>query len=183
MSNRYAEVIILAEDERSANLLRRYVQRVLKLDTRRIRQRISPSARGDAKQWVLREYPIEVAELRRGLRHTALVVHLDADVDSVMFRDKQLGDALTNDAQRNRTATERICHAIPKRHTETWLCSLTGIDVDEERDCKRERLPPNPDQVVPRAANELFNLTRKNAPLAKLPSLAVAVPELQRLES
>jgi hypothetical protein len=36
MSNRYTEVVILAEDERSANLLRRYVVRALGLTNRRI---------------------------------------------------------------------------------------------------------------------------------------------------
>ncbi len=64
MSNRFARVVILAEDERSANLLRRYVMRALRLDNRRIRQEIAPSAQGDAKQWVLGRYPIEVKELR-----------------------------------------------------------------------------------------------------------------------
>src|SRR5438874_1830415 len=60
MSDRYAQVIILAEDERSANLLRRYVQRALDLNPRGLRQEISPSGRGDAKDWVLARYPTEV---------------------------------------------------------------------------------------------------------------------------
>ena len=83
MSARYANVIIIAEDERSANLLRRYVQRALGVDARRLRQRISPSGGGDAKQWVLRQYPVEVIELRRRLSHNCLLVHLDADTDQV----------------------------------------------------------------------------------------------------
>ncbi len=142
MSNRYAEVIVLAEDERSANLLRQYVQRALHLGQRQVRQEISPSAHGDAKKWVAQQYPIEVKEMRTGHRRTGLVVHLDADTDTVVQRVNQLAAALRDDKQDDRKPDERISHAIPRRHTETWLCVLTGIDVDEERDCKRQHLPP-----------------------------------------
>jgi hypothetical protein len=183
MSNRYAQVVVLAEDLRSANLLRRYAQRALDIDQRKIRQEISPSGQGDAKQWVIGRYPLEVRELRTVHRRTGLLVHLDADVDSVAQRSKQLADALNAAGQAERTPAERITHAIPRRHTETWLCTLTGIDVDEDMDCKRNRLPPNPGEAVKPAALALYELTRNNAPPPRLPSLVVAVPELRRLET
>jgi len=184
MSNRYANVIVVAEDERSANLLRRYVLRALDdVDYRRIRQEISPSARGDAKQWVISRYPIEMKEVRRGLSHLCLIVHLDADAESVAQRFNQLAEALTADGQVQRRQDERVSHVIPRRHTETWLCSLTGVGVNEDQDCKRHRLPPEPDKAVKPAAEELYALTRQNAPAPSLPSLIKAVTELRRLEA
>src|SRR5438128_479418 len=125
MSNRFTQVVILAEDERSANLLRRYVQRALDIGNRRIRQEISPSARGDAKQWVLGRYAIEVKALRAGHTKTGLVVHLDADTETVARRATQLAAALKSNEVEDRAEGEWISHAIPRRHIETWLCFLT----------------------------------------------------------
>ncbi len=182
MIQRYATIIVLAEDERSANLIRRYVQRALNVSARRIRQEISPSAAGDAKHWVIHRYPIEVREVRRGLSRLGLVVHLDADVESVDRRRAQLAEALRDNDQPVRARDERISLAIPKRHTETWLCRLTGTDVDESQDCKRLRLLTEPDRVIRRAADQLYLMTRANAAEAPLPSLTMAVVELRRLE-
>jgi hypothetical protein len=182
MSDRYATVTILAEDERSANLLRRYVHRALDIGPRQIRQLISPSGQGDAKHWVLRRYGLEVKELRRKHHRVGLVVHLDADNESVDRRHRQLAEALEKDAMQPRADHDRVSHAIPRRHTETWLCILTGIAVNEERNCKKERMPAEPDQAVKPAADALYALTRPNATASNLPSLASAVPELRRLE-
>ncbi len=183
MSIRYTEVVILAEDERSANLLRRYALRALHLNNRRIRQEISPSGQGDAKQWVVSRYPVEMKALRSLHKTTGLVVHLDADTATVAKRAAELAAALKRDRQDKRADDERVCHAIPKRHTETWLCVLTGVDVDEQKDCKRDRVLPDFDAAVPPAALELYNLTRANTPAPSLPSLATAVPELRRLDA
>src|SRR5438445_11422986 len=119
----------------------------------------------------------------RGMhRKTGLVVHLDADTVTVAERVRHLAAALKAVGENDRQPTERICHAIPRRQTETWLCVLTGVDVDEERDCKRERVLPDFDAVVGHAARKLYDLTRANAAAPGLPSLAAAVPELRRLE-
>lgn len=183
MSDRFAQVVILAEDERSANLLRRYALRALNVGNRQIRQQISPSGKGDAKQWVLRQYPTEVRELRRMHRKTGLVVHVDADTDTVADRVRELGNALKAVGEEPRESEERICHAIPRRQVETWLCVLTGVQVDEERDCKRDHVLPDFDAAVQPAALKLFEFTRLNVLPPPLPSLAAAVPELRRLET
>ncbi len=183
MSNRFAQIVILAEDERSANLLRRYVERALGIKNRRIRQEISPSAKGDAKQWVLLRYPIEVQMLRSKHPKTGLVVHLDADTETVAQRASQLAASLRNDGQEQRAGDEWICHAIPRRQIETWLCTLTSVIVNEEKDCKKDRILPDFDVVVPSAALALYEMTRANVPAPHLPSLATAVPELQQLET
>jgi hypothetical protein len=86
-------------------------------------------------------------------------------------------------AQDARERDERISHAIPRRQIETWLCVLTGVDVDEEEDCKGRHRLLDFDAAVPQAAVALYNLTRANAPAPPLPSLAAAVPELRRLET
>jgi hypothetical protein len=181
MSTRYATVIIVAEDERSANLLRRYVERALGVTNRRVRQLISPSAQGDAKQWVIARYPIEIRAVRRGLANLGLVIHLDADVDSVQDRLNELATALASDGQDPRAPDERVSFAIPRRHTETWLAVLTGIQVNENLDCKRSRIPPDPEKRVKAAAEQLYSLTRLNAQPAPLPSLVAAITELRRL--
>lgn len=183
MSNRFAQVVILTEDERSANLLRRYVLRALKINNRRTRQLISPSAQGDAKQWVLIQYPLEVKEQRRKHSKTGLVVHLDADTETVAKRTTQLAETLKNSGQSDRKADEWICHAVPRRHTETWLCFLMGIAADEEQDCKRDKQLTDFDSVVQLAAAKLFDLTRANVAPPSLPSLAAAIMELRRLET
>ncbi len=177
---RYANVTILAEDERSANFLRRYVDRTVKVG--RFRPRISPSGGGDAKQWVLREYPKEVKELRRAHSRNCVVVHVDADVDQVVRRQQQLADALLHDGQEPRKDGDCLSHVIPRRHTETWLCVLTGIAADEDHDCKRHRLLGNPDAAIRPAVLALYQLTRPNAMNQTLPSLVAAIPELQRIE-
>jgi hypothetical protein len=183
MSKRFTQVVVLAEDERSANLLRRYVLRAMGIDNRRIRQEISPSGEGDAKPWVLGRYPIEVKQLRRGHTKRGLVVHLDADTETVARRAMELAAALKTADEGDRNADEQICHAIPRRQTETWLCILTGTAVDEERDCKRDRVLANFDKAVTTAAEALFEFTRANAPAPPLPSLATAAQELRRLET
>jgi hypothetical protein len=183
MRYRYANVILIAEDERSANLLRRYLQRALSVDNRRIRQRISPSASGDAKQWVISQYPVEMKELRRGLSQMCLILHLDADVETVATRLNQLANVLANDRQLPRRQDERVSIVVPRRHTETWLCVLTGVVVTEEMDCKRLRQPREPDRAVKSASERLFEITRPNAVQPPLPSLVTAVAELRRLET
>jgi hypothetical protein len=183
MSNRYTEVVVLAEDERSANLLRKYAIRALGITNRRVRQEISPSGRGDAKRWVLDRYPIEVKAVRTMHRHTGLVVHIDADTGAVAERSRQLADSLRKHGQNDRGADERISHAIPRRQTETWLCVLTGTNADEIQDCKSLRLIPDFDGVVSQAALTLYELTRSNAPAPALPSLITLIPELRRLEA
>src|SRR5690242_20292171 len=115
MTDRFAVVVILAEDERSANLLRRYVMRALHIDNRRIRQEISPSGRGDAKRWILGRYPIEVKALRSKHPKTGLVVHVDADTETVAKRAAQLAGTLKDTGQEAREPDEWISHAIPRR--------------------------------------------------------------------
>src|SRR5207245_8760280 len=121
--------------------------------------------------------------LRTGHKRVGLAEHLDADTDSVLDRMNELAEELKRASQPARSASERISHVIPRRHTETWLCALNGIAVDEERDCKRERLLSNPDDAVTPAAASLYALTRANAapPPAHLPSLVAVVPELRSL--
>src|SRR5262249_8818376 len=115
-------------------------------------------------------------------RRTGLLVHLDADNECVARRAAQLGETLKKAGQGERAAKEPISHAIPRRHTETWLCVLTGEDVAQEREVKRGLVLRDFDQHVPKAALALYDLTRPNAVPPTLLSLQAAIPELRRLE-
>ncbi len=120
-------------------------------------------------------------------RNAALVVHIDADHTTVQTRLRQLDRALAASKQPKRGPEELIAIAVPKRHTETWLYGLCGEKVDEQYDCKRDperRFDGKVDQRIGAAAEELFRLTRANAPPApkSLPALDATIAELRRIE-
>lgn len=186
MSERIASLLILAEDQRSANLFRRYVQQMgRRLYPREIRTQVCP--RGSGEQFVRRQYPAEVQEQRRcvagRIRRAALIVHVDADTGTVEAEYQRLAEELMGAGHGAREAHERIAIVVPKRHTETWLHGLFDPAVTEDQNCKRELREH--DSKIAEAAEALFRLTRQNAtaPPANLPALAIAIPELRRIES
>ena len=198
MTDRIAQVIVIAEDGRSAQFLRRYVQRAVSY--REIRVQIAPKGQQSAYDWVIAQYPKEVAEQRhrvspKSKNIAALAVHVDADTNEVEQRMRQLADALQAAHGQSRQRSERIAIAIPKRNIETWLHGLCDIEVDETYDFKRDvqhRIATNQrqrdrlcNQRIGPAVNELYRLTRKNAPSppGNMPSVATTVTELRRLET
>lgn len=196
MTKRIVSLLILAEDLRAANFLRRYAEKIV--HPRRIRVEIAPPGRGAGEQYVREKYPVEARqqrlEIRAGLRNSALVVHVDADVQDVSHEHQLLATALQADNQPARTNMERIAIVVPKRNTETWVHGLSGVETDEDYDYKRDKehlIAPNAaarksllNQRSHSASEELFQLTRNNAPPppANMPSLIAAIPELRRLE-
>ncbi len=198
MSQRIAQVIILAEDLRSARLFARYLQRTNRVDYRDIHWEHAEAGKGDASKWVVKQYPAEVQKQRRRVsgknKNAALLVHVDADTGTVQARHQQLAGGLTESGQKPRGQDEQITIVVPRRHTETWLHGLCGVSLTEEYDCKRDpdRQIANPrklkdahDARIRPAAEALYAFTRPNAqpPPDYLPSVKAAIPELQRLES
>ena len=194
MSDRIAEITVLAEDLRSGRLLRRYIQRTI--SARNIRLEIAPAGQGSAYDWVIHRYPIETRAHRqrvsKGRNLSGLVVHIDADDTFIEERHQQLGGALRDAVEDPRAPLERISFVVPKRNTETWLYGLTGMVVDENYDFKRDperRISPADrrrcDERIGRSAEALYALTRPNAPppIMNMPALVVAVNELKRFES
>ncbi len=185
MSDRIVSLVILAEDLRSANFLRRYIGQL----GRRVNQRqvrVVPFGPGSGEQFVRQKYPTEVQEQRRSvagrIRRAALVVHVDADTGTIETEHRLLAEELRKAGQGPREADERIAIVVPKRHTETWLHGLCGAPVTEDQNCKREL--HDHDAKIGEAAIALFRLTRSNAPAVpnNLPALATSIPELRRLE-
>jgi hypothetical protein len=134
-----------------------------------------PSGRGSGEQWVRKRYATAVNAFRqRSTRATTwLIVAIDADTGTVDRRLRQLSDATP------RAEDEAIAHLIPKRHIETWILCLCGEEVDEETDYHGREV----DGQIKTAASSLFDWSRPNAapPASCIPSLRVAIPEVQRL--
>ncbi len=197
MSDRIRLVIILAEDERSAAFLRRYIERAIDFQRRRVL--IAPKGKGSAYDWVIQRFAEEVKEQRRCVsaknkNQALLVVHIDADNLTVADRMNQLTNALVKAEIEPRDPDERIAICVAKRNIETWIHGLTDVAVDETYDFKRDeksRIATSQrernelcGQRVDRAAEQLFQLTRNNAPPppASMPSVTTAVQELRRLD-
>ena len=123
-----------------------------------------------------------VAYRERAARaETSLIVVIDADAEETGRRTRQLEESLKSKGLPRRNPEERIVHLIPKRNIETWIVNLNGRQVDEEYDHRHDA---GIDDLIDSAAQTLFEWTRPNAqiPPHSVPSLRVAIPELQRLE-
>lgn len=196
MADRIAEVIVIAEDVRSRRFLDRYVKRAV--EHRRIRLVPLPKGHQSGYDWVLQHYLREVKTHRgrvkkgKGKYLSALVIHIDADNNTVERRHAELAESLRTGGESPRTPTERIAVVVPRRNTETWLYGLSGVAVDESYDFKRDpegRIPASErkrcDARIDPASEELYRLTRPNAPSPpeSMPALSTAVGELRRLET
>jgi hypothetical protein len=130
VAKRIAEIVIIAEDLRQGNLAKNYLKRDGH-SYRNMRLDISPPSRGSGEQFVRERYPEEVQYYRSHSTHrkAALVVMIDADKNTVAYREGQL-------ERPARKKSEKIALLIPKRHIETWIPCLTGDGVDEATDYK-----------------------------------------------
>ena len=174
-------VIVLAEDGRHQNFVRRYLT---KRGYRRheIRFVELPSGRGCGEQWVRARYATAVRDCRRRQAVTALIVAIDSDTVEVARRSQQLEAALLEADLHARGREEKIVHLIPKRTIETWILCLHGEQVNEESDYRLRR---DVDQKIGAAAITFFEWSRPTAmiPLQCVLSLVAAVPEVRRLDS
>ncbi len=185
-------IVILAEDLRSAQLLRHYAK-LIEPDSR---VRVLPFAagRGAGDAYVRMRYATEVKAQRHPHRRSSLMVHMDADLHTVSARHQSLAEALNSEGVKPRQPHERIAIVVPKRNTETWVHGLNGVPVDETYDFKadpdrkiashsgdKDRLVI--DRLGP-GAKSLFTFTRNHSPEppSSMPSLVVSVKELRRLE-
>jgi hypothetical protein len=136
VSERIAEVVIVAEDLRQVNFVRRSLKRVE--SNRQVRVVRSPTGRGSGEQFVRQQYSEEVERYRNRStrRKAALIVVSDADTNTVAYREQQLENELKSDGRAKRKKSEKIVHLIPKRHIETWILCLNGDSVDETTDYK-----------------------------------------------
>ncbi len=165
--------MVLGEDKRHQNFVRRYLKR--RRYGGEIRLENLPSGRGCGEQWVRENYARAVGayRARSSKAKTALTVIIDADTNDVSRRVRQLKEALGSNERKD---GEAIVHLIPKRHIETWILHLIGTPVNEDSDYHNEKV----DDLIPEAAANFHEWTAQ-APANCLPSLRVGIEETKRL--
>jgi hypothetical protein len=177
-------VIVLVEDSRHQQFVRRYLRRC-GLEQHAMRFVPYPAGARSGEQWVRERFAVEVEAYRRRRAHaeTTLIVLIDADDLSVQERLAQLDRCLDEArAARVRPDVEQIARLVPKRNIETWILCLNDVPVDEETDYKRTR---NDWTTLIRSGIEtLYGWTRRNAqpPVSSISSLRLGVAELKRLD-
>jgi hypothetical protein len=183
MPERIANKIILAEDIEQQNLVRRYLERCGHGEGIRPAPLPAQVSGGSGEKYVRDHYAEQVRACRSALgRRTKalLVVMVDADMETTKHRADQLSKSLASAGMTGRDDREPIVVLIPKRHVETWIRALRGIQVDEEADYKR----PKPTSAeICGAAERLHEWTRPNAVAIATfpPSLTASRPEWRRI--
>jgi hypothetical protein len=179
--NRPSRVVVLAEDTRQQQFVRRYLYR-LGYNHYQIEFEPPVSGRGSGEQWVRARYARTVLAYRAQTKRvsTALIVVIDADKGGVATRRQQFQASLRESRVTARGDDEPVVHQIPKRNIETWVLCLTGAEVDEETDYHDR--PRINEQIAP-AAIAFFDGSRPSmqAPEHSIASLRSAIPEVQRL--
>jgi hypothetical protein len=175
MGDRVSEMVLLCEDDPQEQIVRRYLGRCglrTMAPTLRVRN-ASREVYGGNVDWVLKEFPKEVAACRR--RHAAhaktlLIVVVDADEGRVVDRRAELP---TN-------AGDPVVALIPKRHIETWIRSALGQAANESDSYKN---PPPAKADIRAAADQIHGWARNNpAPGATcVDSLRTSLPEFRLL--
>jgi hypothetical protein len=184
VSERIANIVVLAEDQEQQNLIRRYLERCGH-NVRAVRFVSLPAktSGGSGEKYVRDNYPNEVRACRSTLGRRAsalLVVMIDADSGTTGHRAAQLASALAAAHMDARDLNEPIVVLIPKRHVETWIRASLGDTVDEDTDYKN----PAPSSTdIRNAAAELYNWTRSGAqpPDSAPPSLKSSMPEWRKI--
>ena len=179
-------VIVLAEDDRHKSFTYRFLIKC-GLENHQIRIQLSPSGRGSAESWVREKFVQETIAYRsrQARAHTALIVLIDADTSTVQHRLNQLDQSLRDGKHQIVGGTERIARLVPKRNVETWILCLNGQDVDEQTDYKNTRDSDNWNELIPQAAETLYQSTPLNTDLPNhfVGSLRAGIRELKRLKS
>jgi hypothetical protein len=177
-----SEVIVLVEDNRQQQIIRRYPRRV-GLETHAMRFMLPSS--GSGEQWVREQFPVEVTAYRRrrARAETKLVAVIDADNFTLPERLAQLDQKLReNGVEFIRMDIEQVARLIPRRNIETWILCLNAGEVNEDTDYKRTRNDWT--ELVRPAAETLYAWTRPNTAVPEncIPSLQHGVAELRRLD-
>lgn len=185
MPERIANKIILAEDAIQQNLVRRYLERCGHTGPFRLVPLPAKGIGGSGEKYVRDQYQHQVQACRSSLGRRAaalLIVIIDADVEATHHRWLQLSDALKSAILTDRRDDEPIVVLIPKRHVETWIRALLGVNVDEATDYTR---PTPTAKEIKDAASELYVCTRPSADPGPTfpPSLTASLPEWQKIPS
>ena len=181
MGSRGTRIVIVCEDEKHRSFALQTFNE-LGQHYRVLRCIPCPPGRGAAEQWVRQRYAEEVCVHRRrasSQRGLTLVVIIDADMQTVDFRHKQLADVLNGSDQPKRGPNEPIVIWVPKRNIETWVADLLQGNANEEDDYKNK--VHGADYQL--AANRFVDRYRNpgSRPPELLPSMSRAFEETARV--
>ena len=175
-------VIVIVEDEHHEMLVRRYLKK-RGMGPHQVTYLRSPSGEGSAEQWVRTRFAKEVSAYRnrRARAETALILIIDADIQTVQGRLAQIDRGLGEARIQAIDNSEQIARLVPKRNVETWILCLNGQLVDENTDYNKTRDDWN--ELIPPAAEALFQWTRPRvrAQVHCINSLLSGIRELNRL--
>lgn len=138
MSQRRVQVVILCEDRKHEQFIRRLCDRI---GHRWVRSETAPGGKGSAENWVRRRYPGEVRAYRSQANHLSngLVAAVDGDRFGVAARKAGLDAELVAAGQQQRGDEERVAVIVPTWSVETWLAWLCGhTSVVESQPYKRD---------------------------------------------
>lgn len=175
MRNDVAEVVVVYEDVRHLQVIRRYLE-LLPVGVRRIREVPPPSSCGE--QHVRLQFASELDYYRdvSKRRSAALIGIVDADVVTVEERSRHFPMP---------TDEEVVVLLVPKRNVETWIVAF-GFNqpVDENTDYKQSYQRRIDRKVVRATASKLWELARPGASVTALvpPSAATAIDRLRKFE-
>lgn len=179
--------IILCEDKLQWDFVYSFLTRFNSVDKRQISLPRYPGGKGCGERKVREKYADQVKACRDRLMRkrakTALIVVIDADVDTVENRRQQLKTALEHENLPPRSDNEIIVHLIPKRHIDTWLAVLANHSgVNENDDYKTQYGFRRKESDAHPLFNRFAELFRNHQePENCLPSLHEALQELERL--
>lgn len=174
--------VILGEDDAHRNFVRRWLLSEGISAQRIVLQKVAADATGDGgEKYVRQRFPAEVQYYRARANHqrVALIVVIDADVETVARRQRQLDETLDQPRQ----PAERIALVVPRRNIETWLTVLLNPNteaVDEDTDFKHDFRQRTAEACA--SAGPVFaKFLRRGHQPGDLPSLAAVRPEIARL--
>lgn len=183
MSDRVAQIVVLAEDQEHQILVRRYLL-LCGHERRSFLFLPLPGGRGCGSQFVRENFPKQVAECRRRLGRGAscmLIVITDADKLDVAAREHTLQRELSALGHAAMEESEPIIVLIPKWQVETWIKCLLGRHVDE-MDPTTDRPAVTREQIIS-ATVALYDWTRPGAAVGATcaASLKTALPRWKRI--
>jgi hypothetical protein len=175
--------VVLGEDWTHCHFVRRWLLAEGVSPRNILRLVHCPAGTGGAgEKHVRKQYPDEVAYYRKraNAQRVALVIVIDADLETCQRRQRQLEEALSEADLAPRASSERIAVFVPKMNIETWLHVLLGEPTDEQTDYKPLSTAKPTEACA--AAGQLFATFLQRAPSdADLPSLAGSRIEAARL--
>lgn len=151
-------------------------------DSRRIRILSFPhNGQGSAEQYVREQFAGAVRSHRSRVTRmkTILVVHTDADTNTVQARYDSLEEQLDAAELTGRGIREAIAVLIPKRNTETWIHFFDDRTVDEET--AYPKFTGHESDARPAAASFAAHAKKGTAPDHALPSIVRGLQEIRRV--